>query len=121
MERREFLEEDRRKYPRYDSVPEITYTYGFYSEPIEAETLELSLGGARIHTAVPLLVGETLEVNISVDEEEIDVVAKVVHTSRLADDRFVVGLSFENISEIKRKVLNHFFSSYVRNYPRGSI
>lgn len=116
MERPEIIEEERRKYPRYESVPEITYSYGFYSEPIEAKTLELSLGGARIETDVPFLVGESLEVNISVGEEEIDILAKVVHTHQISDTTFVVGLSFEDISETKREVLNHFFREYVENY-----
>lgn len=121
MERQEVLEEDRRRYPRYDPVPEITYSYGFYNEPIKATTLELSLGGARIHTELPLLVGERLEVNISVEEEEIDVVGKVIHTHRASDKSFIVGLSFENISEIKTKVLNHFFRNYVENYANRSL
>jgi len=120
MERPDTLQEERRRYPRFDPAPEITYSYGFYSEPIQAKTLQLSLGGARIQTELPLLVGETLEVNISVEDEEIDVVGKVVHAHSVSDTSFVVGLSFENISEIKRKVLNHFFRDYVENYE-GSI
>jgi len=116
MERQEAREEERRRYPRYDAVPEITYCYGFYNEPVEARTLELSLGGARIQTDLPLLVGETLEVNISVGEEEIDVVGKVVHTQRVSDSAFLVGLSFDGISETKKRVLNHFFRDYVENY-----
>ena len=116
MERPEILEEERRRYPRYDPAPDITYSYGFYNEPIKAKTLELSLGGARIETELPLLVGENLEVNIAVEEEEIDVVGKVIHTNRVSDEGFIVGLSFENISEIKRKVLSHFFRDYVENY-----
>ena len=121
MERPETLQEERRRYPRYDPVPEITYSYGFYNEPINAKTLELSLGGARIQTDLPLLVGETLEVNISVEEEEIDVVGKVVHTHRISDKSFIVGLSFENVSEVKKKVLNHFFRDYVENYEGASL
>ena len=101
MERPEILREERRRYPRYDAVPEITYSYGFYNEPIEAKTLELSLGGARIQTDLPLLTGETLEVNIAVEDEEIDVMGKVVHTHRISETSFVVGLGFENISETK--------------------
>lgn len=116
MERPGILEEERRRYPRYDPVREITYSYGFYNEPVEAKTLELSLGGARIETDLPLLVGESLEVNISIGEEEIDVVGKVIHTHRISDTTFIVGLSFESISETKRKVLNHFFREYVENY-----
>jgi c-di-GMP-binding flagellar brake protein YcgR len=121
MERSEALREERRRYPRYDAVPEITYAYGFYQEPIKAKTRELSLGGARIETDVPLLTGETLEVNISVDEEEIDVVAKVIHTHQVSDQNFIVGLSFDNISEVKRRVLHHFFREYVENYDGNSM
>ena len=120
MERPEILREERRRYPRYNAVPEITYAYGFYNEPIHAKTCELSLGGARIETDIPLLTGETLEVNISVDEEEIDVVAKVIHTHQVSDQTYMVGLSFDSISEVKRKVLNHFFREYVENY-NGSV
>jgi len=120
MERPEALREERRRYPRYDAVPEITYSYGFYNEPINAKTRELSLGGARIETDLPLLIGETVEVNISVDEEEIDVVAKVIHTHQASNQTFVVGLSFENISDVKRRVLNHFFREYVENYNGSS-
>jgi c-di-GMP-binding flagellar brake protein YcgR len=116
MERPEILEEERRRYARYNPVPEITYAYGFYNEPIKAETLELSLGGARIMTEWPLLIGETLEVNISVQGEEIDVLGKVVHTRQVSDKRFIVGLSFENISEIKKKVLRHFFRDYIESF-----
>jgi len=121
MERPEIIEEERRRYPRYDPVPEITYSYGFYNEPIEAKTLELSLGGGRIQTDLPLLVGENIEVNISVGEEEIDVVGKVIHTHRISDTSFIVGLSFEDISETKRKVLNHFFREYVENYKSTPV
>jgi c-di-GMP-binding flagellar brake protein YcgR len=121
MERPEAAREERRRHPRYDPVPEITYSYGFYSEPLDAKTLELSLGGARIETEFPLLVGENLEVNISVEDEEIDVVAKVIHTHRVSDEAFYVGLSFENISEVKKKVLNHFFRDYVENYEGTSL
>lgn len=121
MEQPETLREERRKYPRYDPVPEITYSYGFYNEPIEAKTLELSLGGARIQTELALLVGETLEVNISVEEEEIDVVGKVVHTHRFPDGSFFVGLSFDDISEIKKRVLHHFFRDYVENFEGVSV
>jgi len=121
MERSEAIRQERRRYPRYAPVPEITYSYGFYSEPLEAKTLELSLGGARIRTELPLLVGEDLEVNISVEEEEIDVVGKVIHTHRVSDGNFVVGLSFDGISKIKKKVLNHFFRDYVENYEGTSL
>jgi c-di-GMP-binding flagellar brake protein YcgR len=121
MERPEILEEERRRYPRYEAVREITYSYGFYNEPIQAKTLELSLGGGRIETSLPLLVGENLEVNISVGEEEIDVLGKVIHTHQVSDSNFVVGLSFENISETKKKVLNHFFREYVENYESVAL
>ncbi len=121
MERPETLRQERRRYPRYDPVPEITYSYGFYNEPITAKTLELSLGGARIQTDLPLLVGENLEVNISVEDEEIDVLARVVYTQRDPDKSFIVGLSFEGISEIKKRVLHHFFRDYVENYGSSSL
>jgi c-di-GMP-binding flagellar brake protein YcgR len=121
MERPETLQEERRRYPRYHAVPEITYSYGFYNEPIQAKTLELSLGGARIETDLPLLNGETLEVNISVGEEEIDVVGRVIHTYRVSDGSFMVGLSFEEISDIKKRVLHQFFREYVDNYDSSFI
>ncbi len=120
MVRSEAIQEERRRYSRFDPVPEITYSYGFYNEPLEAKTLELSLGGARIQTEFPLLVGETLEVNIAAEDEEIDVGGKVIHTNRASDGSFVVGLSFDGISEIKRKVLHHFFRDYVKNYETNS-
>ena len=121
MERSEALHEERRRYPRYDAVPEITYSYGFYNEPIEAKTLELSLGGARIVTDLPLLTGESLEVTISVGEEEIDVIGKVIHTYRASDGSFTVGLSFEEISDVKKRVLHQFFREYVDNYDSSII
>lgn len=121
MERPEAIQEERRRFLRYDPVPEITYSYGFYNEPIEAKTLELSLGGGRIETEFPLLVGENLEVNISVEDEEIDVVAKVIHTHPVSEKGFIVGLSFEGISEVKKKVLNHFFRDYVENYEASHL
>ena len=121
MERSESFREERRKYPRYDLAPEITYAYGFYSEPIKAKTLELSLGGARIQTDVPLLTGESLEVSISIDDEEIDLTAKVIHTYQASKDTFIVGLSFDGISEIKKKVLGHFFQDHAGDSTRDSL
>ena len=51
----------------------------------------------------------------------IDVIGKVVHTTQDSDTVFVVGLSFDDISEIKKKVLNHFFRNHVENYETTSV
>jgi hypothetical protein len=93
--------EDRRRYPRVELLGQVTGQPLTFDSPVIVK--DLSIGGFRIETSIPLRPGETHEFRFALgDSISIIVLATVVHQGAAAGrvpGRYVVGLEFLDKSD----------------------
>ena len=94
---------ERRRYPRIESLCLVSYTNKV--EEVQktavsmAKTLNISTGGAGIEVYQPIPCESTMEMEISVMEDIFSVQGKVVHSTKLPNGNFVIGVSFDQLQE----------------------
>jgi len=62
-----------------------------------SNTLDLSLGGARIETVFPMRVGELIKVSIVIGGNTITPLSRVVYGHELPELRYNAGCNFEQL------------------------
>ena len=110
--------EEKREYPRVD----IAYPVKMETSQgtVEAETINLSLGGAFICCPKPLPLREVFRLTIDVpDHETLTVKAEVVWSNiNVPDDKIVnrgMGIRLIQITEANRDLLNKVISDHLKN------
>jgi hypothetical protein len=101
--------QERRRYPRWDSLNLISYTH--FDEDDVADnggmgrTLDFSKGGVTIQTHKPLPTHSGLEITIAFAEKIIAARVRVVHVYKIDEDRYDIGVCFTQIGEEDLKSL----------------
>ncbi|OPX34282.1 MAG: hypothetical protein B1H11_11170 [Desulfobacteraceae bacterium 4484_190.1] len=113
MGKEEEITMERRRYPRIESLCLVSYTSK--AEKVQktavsmARTINISTGGAGIEVYQPISCNSIMEMEISVMEDIFSVQGKVVHSRKLSNGNFMIGVSFDQLQEK--------LSSSVRDYP----
>jgi c-di-GMP-binding flagellar brake protein YcgR len=101
---------EKRRYPRFSVSYPVSY---LAADKLKiAETLDLSLGGMKIHSLHRLCVDETYAFTIVIEGRAISPMGKVVHTQPRQGFAHGVGVSFSRLTRAHRKRLNTFLSTY---------
>ena len=83
------------------------------TEPLDAETVDVSTLGALVATTRPLAPGEQLDLRLESDEPALDVSTKGVvvrRAGRAPSGRFLSGVHFERLPGLKRAELGGFIA-----------
>lgn len=95
--------EERRKHPRYDFHGEVILNRYF-----KGELLDLCQRGAKLKTLLRLFRDEVVHLDFTIKGIPIQVKARVIHVKQgVLDERFTMGVFFEDIAEGHSEVLNH--------------
>lgn len=104
----------RRDYVRVDILNEITY---ISAENIDegnikkALMLDLSGGGAKIKVKDKLSKGDTILINLSLEEVNLNIKGKVVRADLTEDKHYICGIAFLGMEEsVKEKIIRLVFT-----------
>lgn len=100
---------DRREHRRLELTNLVAYR-NFCIEEV-TETLNISMGGMKIKTEFPIDQDASLDVVLTIGNEEFKSEAKVVYCNSREDQAYEVGLSFEKTSEAHRNLLDQYLRS----------
>jgi hypothetical protein len=87
---------ERRRHKRFELSLALAYQWGMAKETLR--TVDLSLGGVKIQTEIPILVDEMLDLIILIENEAVKPMGRVVRSDPSSNQRYDVGICFETIS-----------------------
>ncbi|NIS60348.1 MAG: hypothetical protein GTO13_06525 [Proteobacteria bacterium] len=90
------LARERRKHPRFELAHPLAYRWDMAKAIFR--TVDLSMGGMRVHTNGPMAVGERLNLIMLLQYEVIKPRGKVVWSNPSSNRKYDSGISFETIS-----------------------
>jgi hypothetical protein len=93
---------DRRRSPRVESIHLVTFeaegAEGIGGTAVEVgRTLDVSVSGVRVETAIELDAGRELDLDVAVAERLIRAQGRVIHAEPMAPDRWEIGIQFTRI------------------------
>ncbi len=90
------LARERRKHPRFELTQPLAYRWDMIKATFR--TVDLSMGGIRIHTNSPMAVGERLNLIMLLQYGVIKPRGKVVWSNLSWNRKYDIGICFETIS-----------------------
>jgi len=106
---------EKRKFIRLDSLHLLDYIAidesGAKGQYSMGRTLDVSLNGLKMETAYALSKTDTLEITVGVEEDLVDLVARIAHTSP-SGERFVSGIEFIKMSAEGRRVFRRYTEAF---------
>ena len=99
---------DRRKYRRFPASHHVRFKYNGRTRT--SNTLDLSIGGARIETVFPMRVGEVIEVSIVIGGNTISPMSRVVHGREFPQLRYKSGFNFESLEQDDQDYLAQYLA-----------
>ena len=106
---------EKRKFIRWDSLHLLDYIVthedgkaGRYSM---GRTLDVSVNGLKLETIYSLSSAKSLEITVGVEEDLIDLQARITYTEE-SGDRFVSGLEFIKMSTEGRRILRRYIDAF---------
>lgn len=115
---------EKRKFIRLDSIHLLDYLVvdpqgkqGRYSM---GRTLDVSVNGLKLETIYPLSVNDNLEITVGVEEDLVDLLARITHTEKKAEDCYVSGLEFIKMSSEGRRIFRRYTEEFRKRRPGAS-
>ncbi len=90
------LRRERRRHKRFELSLALAYQWGMTKGTLR--TVDVSLGGVKIQTDTPIPVDERLDLIILIKNEAVKPMGRVVRSAPSSNQRYDVGICFENIS-----------------------
>ena len=97
---------ERRRHRRFELSLALAYRWGMTKGTFR--TVDLSLGGVKIQTTIPIPVDERLDLTILIRNEAVKPVGRVVRSDHSSNGKYDVGISFETISHECLRRLDRF-------------
>jgi hypothetical protein len=97
---------ERRRHKRFELSLTLAYQWGMMKGTLR--TVDLSLGGVKIQTTIPIPVDERLDLTILMRNEAVKPGGRVVRSDHSSNGKYDVGISFETISPECLKRLDRF-------------
>ena len=106
---------EKRKFIRWDSLHLldyiVTHSDGKSGRYSMGRTLDVSVNGLKLETVYSLSSAESLEITVGVEEDLIDLQARVTYTEQTGD-RYVSGLEFVKMSTEGRRILRRYIDAF---------
>lgn len=112
---------ERRRYIRPESLNLLDYLVvdeqgrqGVYSM---GRTLNISIGGILMETHIPLPAGQQAMITIGLEDELIDVMGRIIHSTRSQDNMYRNGIEFFHIPDADRHLLYRYVEAFHERFP----
>ena len=106
---------EKRKFIRWDSLHLLDYLVidqeGLEGRYSMGRTLDVSLNGIKLETVYPLNIESTLEITVGVEEDLVDLEARITYTDQV-EDRYVSGLEFIKMSSEGRRIFRRYTDAF---------
>jgi hypothetical protein len=80
-----------------------------------SNTVDLSLGGARIETVFPIRVGEVIQFSIVIGGNTISPLGRVIHGKEHPELRYDAGFNFETLQKEHFDYLAEYLTKFSRS------
>jgi len=87
---------ERRRHKRFELSLALAYQWGMTKGTLR--TVDLSLGGVKIQSDIPIPVDERLDLIILIENEAVKPMGRVVRSNASSNRKYDVGICFETIS-----------------------
>ena len=112
---------ERRRYVRPESLNLLDYIVvdeqGVQGNYSMGRTLNISIGGILMETHVQLQAGQQVMITIGLEEELVDVMGRIIHSTGDKDGMFHNGIEFFHASVEDRRVINKYVEAFHQSYP----
>ncbi len=112
---------ERRRYTRPESLNLLDYLVvdeqgrqGVYSM---GRTLNISIGGMLMETHIPLPAGQQVMITMGLEDELIDVMGRIIHSTLGQDNMYQNGIEFFHLPDADRHVLYRYVEIFHENFP----
>jgi hypothetical protein len=102
---------ERRRYRRFELSLAMAYQWGMTKDTLR--TVDLSLGGVKIQTDIPIPIDERFDLTILLGNEAIKPTGKVVRSDPSLNRKYDVGICFESLSQQCLKRLERFLHGII--------
>lgn len=114
---------ERRRYIRPESLNLLDYIVvdeqGVQGEYSMGRTLNISIGGILMETHVPLQAGQQVMITLGLEDELVDVMARIVHCKPHSDGMFHNGIEFFHASVEDRRLINRYVEAFHQQFPEA--
>lgn len=114
---------ERRRYIRPESLNLLDYIVvdeqGVQGEYSMGRTLNISVGGILMETHVPLQAGQQVMITLGLEDELVDVMARIVHCKPHQDGMFHNGIEFFHASVEDRRLINRYVEAFHQQFPEA--
>lgn len=112
-----------RRYIRMESLNLLDYIVvdeqGVQGEYSMGRTLNISLGGILMETHLKLKTGQQVMISIGLEDELVDVMGRIVHSTPSDDNMYHNGIEFFHASSEDRRVINKYVDAFYQKYPEA--
>jgi len=112
------IRKERRKTPRFVLTRSVLCNQA--NRLASAKTTDISSGGVRIVSELPLRRGDRFEFLVILEGMGLKFKGTVIHTTSVQDGRIVAGLSFDEGSSLSISLLDDYLRSHIDILPRAA-
>lgn len=107
---------ERRRFVRPESLNLLDYIVvdedGVQSEYSMGRTLNISIGGILMETHIKLESGQQVMITLGLENDLIDVMGKIIHSTPHADGMYHNGIEFFHVSAEDRRIINTYVDAF---------
>jgi len=115
---------ERRRYIRPESLNLLDYIVvdeqGVQSEYSMGRTLNISIGGILMETHIKLQGGQQVMITIGLEDELIDVMGRIIHSTPYDDGMYHNGIEFFHASIEDRRIINNYVEAFHGQFPEAA-
>ena len=112
---------ERRRYVRPESLNLLDYIVvdeqGVQGNYSMGRTLNISIGGILMETHIQLHAGQQVMITIGLEDELVDVMGRIIHSTEHKDGMFHNGIEFFHASVDDRRIINNYVEIFHKSYP----
>jgi len=115
---------ERRRYVRPESLNLLDYIVvdeqGVQGNYSMGRTLNISIGGILMETHIKLTAGQQVMITIGLEDDLVDVMGRIIHSTDHHDGMFHNGIEFFHASVEDRRVINKYVEAFHARFPEAS-
>ncbi len=112
---------ERRRYVRPESLNLLDYIVvdeqGVQGDYSMGRTLNISIGGILMETHIQLTAGQQVMITIGLEDELVDVMGRIIHSTGYHDGTFHNGIEFFHASVEDRRIINKYVEAFHARFP----
>lgn len=112
---------ERRRYVRPESLNLLDYIvvdeHGVQGNYSMGRTLNISVGGILMETHIRLTAGQQVMITLGLEEDLVDVMGRIIHSTDSKDGMFHNGIEFFHASAEDRRIINKYVEAFHNRFP----